>query len=159
MKKLLFLLLIPLVSFGQLKYKDLMKLDSKETYIQYMFDLQFSGIEGDDNNYALNPKKNDLGNNISTHFAYYFEDESTFYFEAMRMGTVTTIYGSYEELFRNDYDKVLKKVKRKCKFVFMRELYDNNFACYSCKDAEFEGYIGFSVIGRKGHIAQIKSIL
>ena len=39
--------------------------------------------------YALNPKKNDLGNNISTHFAYYFEDESTFYFEAMRMGTIT----------------------------------------------------------------------
>ena len=52
MKKLILLLLfIPLVSFGQLSYKELMKLDSKNAYLQYMFDLQFSAIEGDNNKF------------------------------------------------------------------------------------------------------------
>ena len=156
MKKLLFLF-IPLVSLGQLSYSGLMKIDSKNAYVQYMFDLQFSAIEGDDNNYALNPIKDDLGNEISTHFAYYF-DEVGFFFEAQRMGNVTNIYGSHKEIIANDYDKILKKVKRRCKYVFMRKINNDNYACYSCKDAEFEGYIGFSVMGTKGIIAQIKSI-
>ena len=158
MKKLLFLF-IPLISLGQLSYSGLMKIDSKNAYVQYMFDLQFSAIEGDDNNYALNPSNDDLGNDISTHFAYYFDvDDGAFFFQVQRMGTITNIYSSHKEIITNDYDKILRRVKRRCKYVFMRKINNDNYACYSCKDAEFQGYIGFSVIGTSGIIAQIKSI-
>ena len=43
MKKLILLLLfVPLVSLGQIKYKDLMKIDSQEAFEKLMFDEQFS---------------------------------------------------------------------------------------------------------------------
>ena len=46
MKKLILLLLfIPLFSFGQITYKDLMKLDSQDAFEKLMFDKRFSAIK------------------------------------------------------------------------------------------------------------------
>ena len=64
MKKLILLLLfIPLVSFGQISYKDVMQMNSKDKFIELMFDEQFSPIESESSgiNYALLPKKDEGG--------------------------------------------------------------------------------------------------
>ena len=46
MKKLIVLLLfIPLVSFGQLSYKDIMKIDSKDNFIKLMVENGYSSIQ------------------------------------------------------------------------------------------------------------------
>ena len=45
MKKLILLLLfIPLVSFGQVKYKDIRSIDSKDDFLKLMVDKKYSGI-------------------------------------------------------------------------------------------------------------------
>ena len=45
MKKLILLLLfVPIFSFGQITYKDLMKLDSQDAFEKLMFDKRFSSI-------------------------------------------------------------------------------------------------------------------
>tara|TARA_B100000900_G_scaffold166658_1_gene141473 strand:- start:743 stop:1261 length:519 start_codon:yes stop_codon:yes gene_type:complete len=159
MKKLILLLLfIPLVSFGQLSYKDIMKIDSKDTFKKYMFDKQFSSLGYEDGmtSYSLNPIEKD-GETLSTHFAYY-HDVVGFYFTIIRTGTNTNLYSGVVTdagVIDNDYDTILRKVKRKCEFLKMYEVNNDNYACYECKDAEFEGYLGFSVINSKGVISQI----
>ena len=160
MKKLLLLLLfIPLVSFGQIKYKDLMEISSQQAFEKLMFDEQFSATDQtDDYNsiyYALNPKTKD-GEIVSTHFAHYTPSLETFFFTIIREGTMFNTYTgvvSYEGILSNNYYTILKKAKRKCKFVKMYKLQNNNWACYDCKKAEFKGYLGFSVIAGQGAIA------
>ena len=162
MKNLLFLLLIPLVSFGQIKYKDIMQINSQETFEKLMFDKQFSSIDRIDDgygtlNYALNPNTED-GETKSTHFASWTPSINQFYFTFIRTGTSTNLYTgavTYTGVMANNYDTILKKVKRKCKFVQMYKVSNDNYACYTCKKAEFEGYLGFAVIGGQGAITNL----
>ena len=164
MKKLLFLLLfIPLVSLGQLKYKDIMKLDSKDAFEKLMFDKQFSITDQKDNynslHYALNPTYKD-GEVYSTHFAQYTPSIDSWFFTLIRRGTSTNLYSGVVTdagIMANDYDGILKKVKRKCEFVKMYTL-SATYACYTCKDAEFDGYIAFSIIDGQGAITTFKSL-
>jgi len=163
MKKLLFLLIIPCVSFGQIKYKDIMQINSQETFDNLMFDKQFSATDIGNDEYAtqyfaLNPKTKD-GEIVSTHFASWTPSQNRFYFTIMRIGTSRNLYTgavTWEGVMANNYDTILKKVKRKCKFVQMYKVDNDNYACYTCKKAEFEGYLGFAVIEGKGAITNLK---
>ena len=163
MKKLILLLLfIPLVSFGQIKYKDLIKIDSQEAFEKLMFDEQFSTTnEKDDYGtlfYALDPKADDDGGVISTKFATYTPVINKFFFTIIRTGTTTNLYTGVVTdagVITNDYDTMLRKAKRKCKFVKMFKPQTTNYACYSCKDADFEGYLAFGLVGGQGVITNI----
>ena len=42
---ILLLLFIPLVSFGQLSYKDIMKIDSKDNFIKLMIDKGYASTD------------------------------------------------------------------------------------------------------------------
>ena len=165
MKKLLVLfLLIPLLSLAQVSFNDLMELNSQQTFEKFMFDEQFSATDQtDDYNsiyYALNPKTED-GVVVSTHFAHYTPVLETFWFSFIREGKRFNTYTgvvSYEGVISNDYDTILKKAKRKCKFVKMYKLENDNWAIYDCKKAEFKGYLGFTVVGGQGAIANFTYI-
>ena len=160
MKKLILLLLfIPLASIGQLSFNDLMELNSQQAFEKFMFDEQFSATDQkDDYNsifYALNPSIED-GVVVSTHFAHYTPTLETFWFSFIREGKRFNPYTgvvSFEGVISNDYDTILKKAKRKCKFVKMYKLENDNWAIYDCKKAEFKGYLGFTVIAGQGNIA------
>ena len=41
-------------------------------------------------------------------------------------------------------------------FVKMHKIESTSYACYDCKQAKFEGYLGFSIVDGLGHIAQIR---
>ena len=165
MKKLfVLLLLIPIFSFGQIKFKDLMKIDSQEAFEKLMFDEQFSNTEKPDGldgvYYSLNPTTED-GEILSSHFATYTRVIDTFWFSFTRTGTSTNLYtGAVTNagVMANNYDTILKKVKRKCEFVKMYKVMENNFACYECKDAEFKGYLGFAIVNGLGTISNFNYI-
>ena len=161
MKKLILLLLfIPLVSFGQIKYKDIMKIKNQRAFEKLMFDKQFSETESDDDitlYYALNPKTVE-GEVRATKFASYTPVLFKFFFTIIRTGTSTNLYTGVVTdagIMANDYDSMLRKVKRKCKFVKMFKPQTTNYACYSCKDADFEGYLAFGLVGGQGVITNI----
>ena len=152
---ILLLLFTPLVSFGQLSYKDIMKIDSKDNFIKLMIDKGYastdkSSIEGQIN-FGYRPEKDDKGEYISTSFANYtfIEDLGLFSFQFSRP----------KYSFGDDpYDDILRKVKRKCKYLKVKTFGTDNYACYECKQAEFTGYIGFSNVGKSGLIGQFLSI-
>ena len=165
MKKLILLLFIPLVSFGQIKYKGLMKIDSQQAFEKLMFDEQFSPIEYTDDygsiQYALNPNTNESGEVVSSHFAQYSSQANMFYFTFIRKGTTTNTYTGVVTdvgIIANNYDTMLRKAKRKCKFVKMHKVELVNYACYTCKDAEFEGYLSFGLLESQGVVTNINYI-
>ena len=158
MKKLLFLL-IPLFAFSQITYKDIMNLDDKNSFIKLMFDKQFTSIENEDSvsdQYALNPDSEGNANQ----FSWYFNDTDFFFFQFIRTGLVPNyVTGRPREIvIENDYDNILKKVKRKCKFIKMYKVEKQNYACYECKEANFDDYLGFVVVGNAGIITQLRNI-
>ena len=159
MKKLLFLLL-PLFAFSQVSYKDIMQLDGKDSFVKLMFDKQYSAVEQEgyeSDHYALNP---DAEGNANS-FSWYFHDTDFFFFQFVRTGVVTNYYSGVTTdagIIANNYDNILKKVKRKCKFVKMYQVEKDNYACYDCKQANFDGYLGFVVVGNSGFISQIRNI-
>ena len=151
MKKLIVLLLfIPLVSFSQVTYDDIMKLDSRDAFIKFMFDAQFSFLpshsSGDDLAYALNPTEMDSSYPSSSHFANWFEDDF-FIFSFER---------SDAKVNENNYNTILKKVKSRCKFIEMRKITNSYYGCYECDDAKFKSKIlGFTIDGNRGEIIQM----
>ena len=140
MKKIVLILLFtPLISFGQVKYKDLMKIDSKDKFLKYMFDLGFSSLDGEDPyNYAFDPSYEN-GEPRSTHFAIWQEETDTFFFQIVRNAN-------------NDYDKIARKILKKCDFLKMVEIENNAYACYDCPDSH--DYIGMMVKDESGIISQ-----
>ena len=73
-KLILLLLFIPILSFGQISYKDIMKLDSKDAFQKLMIDKKMSMIEKNDDyfQYALTPRDKE-GETVSTLFGTYYD--------------------------------------------------------------------------------------
>ncbi len=142
-----------------------MKVDSKDAFINMMFDKQFSSVDNEldvegDLSYGITPKIVN-GEVQSTHFAHYSGETNSFFFSFTRTGTRTSNYTgavTYTGVLPNNYDEILKKAKRKCKFIKMNTVKKDTYACYKCKNAEFEGYLGFVTIDSNGIIAQIRYI-
>jgi hypothetical protein len=152
-KLLLLLLFIPLVSFGQnISFKDLMSIDSKNTFIKLMVENSFAAIDSEVGgvSYALTPEKGDKGQDISAAFAWFTYNQ--FIFQFSRTGTRP----NWEGIISNPYDELFSKVKRRCKFVKIKAVGKDNYACYDCRQAKYEGLIGFSAGNRNGIISQIK---
>ena len=154
MKKLLLLLLfIPLISLGQVKYKDIRSIDSKDDFLKLMVDKKYSGIESDvsEFSFALNPNEDGQ----SSSFAYYYTFNNTYEFEFVRTGTNTNMYTgaviSKDVVVANTYDPLLKKVKRRCEYVEIKTIGTRNYAIYDCdKYDRNDNLIGLTTSGQSG---------
>ena len=151
MKKLLFLsLFIPLISFSQVTYKDVMSISTKNTFLKVMLDNKYSKMESYSAElvFGLIPSENDT----SSSFAYYYSD-NRFMFQFVRTGTMYT--GTPKEkvvVMDNTYDGIYNKISEKCKLVSIREVDKKNYACYDCRKAKFDGLIGLTTSGQSGFI-------
>ena len=154
MKKLLILLLfIPLVSIGQVKYKDIRSIDSKDDFLKLMVDKKYSGIDSgvSEFSFALNPNEDGQ----SSSFAYYYTFNNTYEFEFVRTGTNTNMYTgaviSKDVVVANTYDPLLKKVKRRCEYVEIKTIGTRNYAIYDCdKYDRNDNLIGLTTSGQSG---------
>jgi len=158
MKKFLLLLLfIPLVSTGQtssgsstITFKDIMSIDSKDTFLKVMVDNKYSNDETrtSENTFSLNPDED----GASTSFARYYLN-NRFYFEFVRTGTMDL--GTPQEnegVIENTYDNIFEIINRKCKYVEVKKIDNLNYACYNCKKAKYDGLIAVAISGKKGII-------
>lgn len=154
MKKLILLLIIPIMSFSQITYKDIMKIDSEDAFIKLMFDKRFSAIEEVRENtqtYAYDPTDDDR----STAFGMYYKTKGAGDFFMFQFVKPDELYESFG--YATDYyEEILKKVERKCKFVKMYKVGKDNYACYECKQAKYMGLLGFTVANGMQHISQIR---
>ena len=151
MKKLILLLLfIPLISFSQVTYKDVMSIGTKNTFLKVMLDNKYSQMESDSAEllFGLIPSENDT----SSSFAYYYSD-NRFMFQFVRTGIRNKGEPNEEVVVMdNPYDTIYDKISEKCKLVSIREVDKKNYACYDCKKAKFDGLIGLTTSGQSGFI-------
>ena len=150
MKIVFILLFIPLISFSQVTYKDVMSISTKNTFLKVMLDNKYSQMESDSAElvFGLIPSENDT----SSSFAYYYSD-NRFMFQFVRTGTMYT--GTPQEkvvVMDNPYYAIYNKISEKCKLVSIREVDKKNYACYDCKKAKFDGLIGLTTSGQSGFI-------
>tara|TARA_B000000475_G_C15984787_1_gene442555 strand:+ start:801 stop:1268 length:468 start_codon:yes stop_codon:yes gene_type:complete len=142
MKKLLLLLLFPLISFSQVTYKDLLSINSLDQFKRVMIENDYDFVEKTETEtltYAISPTKNDEGELVSSDFANFHIDSTIFSF---------SWHESHFGKFR--YKVIYDEVKEKCKFskILETEDLDNDgkpidYACYTCPKSSV-GLIGFT---------------
>jgi len=156
MRILITLLFISFNSFGQIQYKDVMRIDSKDAFLQLMFDNGFSSVEYEGQNdaditYLLNPIKDDDGEWLSSQLAQWWGRSDNFFFSFTRTNTNNNVVD-------NTYDEIYERVKRRDNFYKMYSSGKTTYACYVCHKGKFEGYLCFTINEGNGQIAQLRYI-
>ena len=154
MKKLILLLFIPLVSFGQ-TFDDLMGIDSKEKFIRTIVEIGYERVsnEGSVITYAYSPSYSEDEETTSTLWAYHYQqdDEGGVVFLQIQ---VRNFFGL--ETDNNKYDKIFDVAKEKCEYA---ELMENPFnegdemVTYACDWQGTRRMIAFSKKDGQGSIA------
>ena len=113
---LLVMFLVPLLSFSQVTFNDLMSIDSKDTFIKLMIDSEYSGISSDESDisFALIPTEY----YSSSSFAYYYSDTNTFEFKFQREKTIKNSDGG-NVFVENAWGKMYRQLKRRCNFLLI----------------------------------------
>ena len=152
MKKLILLLLfIPLISFGQVTYKDVISISSTEMFKKVMIENEFEYMEGDGYStedilvYGQLVFRDDDGKITgSDNLAYYLKKGNRFNFQFLN-----SIFG------KDEYSLIYDKVKEECKFYKIINFSESDYACYSCPDSSV-GKIGFSKVDGVGMILNFR---
>jgi hypothetical protein len=139
MKWLIFLF-IPLISFSQVTYEDMLSINSLDQFKRVMIENDYEFIEKNEKEtltYAMYPTKNDKGEIESTDWAYFSPEYNSYIFRF-----VNSLWGSFT------YDDIYDIVKEKCKFSEILDTKDDDdkpidYACYTCPESSV-GKIGFT---------------
>ncbi len=155
MKKLLFLLVfIPLVSFGQIAFKDVMSISSLDQFKRVMIENNYEFDNGKDGYilYGLNIVKDSIKGNKSSSWAFYDGTDNRWGLTFNRTNIMSNFFGTDADNSENPYDLILEEVKEKCKFYKIINENDKDYACYSCASSTYKGKIGFMVFEGTGFI-------
>jgi hypothetical protein len=155
MKKLILLLFIPLISFSQISFKDVMLISSLDQFKRVMIENNYESSESDNAGmivYGLNIAKDSIKGNSSSSWAFYDETDNKWGLTFNRTNLLSTFLGTDADNSENPYDLILEEVKEKCKFYKIITESDNDYACYSCASSTYKGKIGFMVFEDAGLI-------
>jgi hypothetical protein len=152
MKKLLLLLLFPLLSFSQISYKDVMSISSADIFKKVAIEngYEFSQNDGDWVDYGLNIVKDSINGDKSPAWLYYNTKDDRFSLVFSR--TSTNLFGVKENRNDGTYDYIVKDIKEKCKYYKIQNYKGTDFVTYSCSDSSYKGKIGFVINGDEGII-------
>tara|TARA_B110000093_G_scaffold181150_1_gene224585 strand:- start:253 stop:696 length:444 start_codon:yes stop_codon:yes gene_type:complete len=143
MKKVIIILLFPLVGFSQISYKDIMSIDSEKMFKKVMIENSW---RNSNSNYE---EKKERENNGRLHYRWYSEVGSInidgwYYFEK----------GSFDFLFLypqiKTFNSIWDEVKKRCVFFDVID----DYVCYDCIQSKYKGVIGFKKIQEFGVIEQ-----
>ena len=141
MRKLLILLLfVSFNSFGQ-SYYDIMSMKDLSSFQRVMIEngFQYDSKQSNENQKwynALDETKGGLYDSSIGMFSLYFSK--------------TRLLGGVAD--DTPYDEIYERVKKLCTFAKIHSIENLDYACYKCNDAQFEGYIGFTVAEGSGLI-------
>ena len=152
MKKLIILLLFPLVSFSQITYKDVMSINNEKMFKKLMIENYFEKDKSDNDwiTYGYEIQKDSINGNKAKKWGYYNSDDDGF----LLVFSIEGIFGLIDE---SDYDNIVKGIKKNCTYYDIitytnedDEEYD--YVCYSCSERKYKGKIGFMIIEDAGLI-------
>ena len=143
MKKLLLLLLIPIVSLGQnFDYDDLKYIDSVKKFKKFAFENEFIKVDEDPIRLVYAYEYNS-DNELASIWAYFYKDG---YFDFL-------IYKYTDGSTHHIFNRILEQVKSICTFFDITISDANEYFCYSCTGSAYPGKICFRRGDKKDYIA------
>ena len=164
MRKLLLLLLIPIISYSQISYKDVMSINSEKMFKKVMIEngYEFGEIDEDGIVYGFDIIRDSIEGNKSTKWGWYGVNDG-FTLTFSRNSSLNTFLNLKEDRSENEYDLIIKEIKKNCKY-FDILTYTNeddeelDYVCYSCSESKYKGKIGFMISEGWGYIKHFINI-
>jgi hypothetical protein len=137
MKKLIILLLFPLVSFSQITFNELMSISDEKMFKKVMIENSW---RNKNNNYE---EKLERENNGRLYYRWYEESsiviDGWYYFGEERFGFLFL----YPQI--KTFNSIWDIVKKRCVFFDVID----DYVCYDCSGSKYKGVIGFKTINKK----------
>jgi len=146
-KLLLLLLFVPLMSLGQ-SYKDVMSINSLDTYKKVAIEnaYEFDNVDEDDwVTYGYNIVRDSINGNKSSKWMYYSKTEGKFTLLFSRKGK--GLFGNTIDIdnSENEYDLIVADIKEKCKYYKIINYKGIDYVSYSCSESSYKGKIAFVI--------------
>jgi hypothetical protein len=165
MKKLLLLLLIPIISYSQISYKDVMSINSQKMFKKVMIEngYEFGQSDEVDIIYGFDIVRDSIDGMKSTKWGRYGADDDGFTLSFSRNTQLNTFLNLKEDRSENEYDLIIKEIKKNCKYFDIityttEEDEELDYVCYSCSESKYKGKIGFMISEGWGYIRHFVNI-
>tara|TARA_B110000858_G_C17556300_1_gene360455 strand:- start:166 stop:651 length:486 start_codon:yes stop_codon:yes gene_type:complete len=155
MKHLLILLFIPILSYSQISYEDVMSIKSVDIFKKVMIEngYEFDTLDTDGYlSYGFNLTKDSTGNSQSSRWMIYNINDDSFIMMFPRKNWITNFYDPKLESSKNNYDSIVKDIQEKCKYYKITNFKGTDYVTYSCSESSYKGKIGFVVSDGNGYI-------
>ena len=150
MKKTLFLLLfIPILSYSQITYDEVMSIDSTDSFIRVMIENGYEKIDDRSNDSLSVYGINLTTDSMSSSFCFYGVYSQKYILSFNRTSFLTKMGIEDHD---NPYDLIVKDIKEKCDYHKIINDMDTDFVSYFCKDSKYDGMIGFTIRDGWGYI-------
>jgi hypothetical protein len=155
MKKLFLLLFIPILSYSQISYKDVMSINSEDTFKKVVIENGYEFNDIDEEGwitYGFNIERDSIEGNKSSKWGAYNKNDGKFTFQFNRRTLLGNFLGSEDDTSKNRYDLIVKDIKEKCKYYKIINYNGIDYVTYSCSESSYKGKIGFVVSEGSGII-------
>jgi hypothetical protein len=155
MKKLFLLLFIPILSYSQISYKDVMSINSEDTFKKVVIENGYEFNDIDEEGwitYGFNIERDSIEGNKSSKWGVYNKNDGKFTFQFNRRTLLGNLLGSEDDNSKNPYDLIVKDIKEKCKYYKIINYKGTDYVTYSCSESSYKGEIGFVVSEGSGII-------
>ena len=154
MKTLLLLLFIPILSYSQISYKDVMSIKSVDMFKKVVIENGYEYDSMDDDGwltYGFNIVKDSTGSK-STKWMLYNTNDDRFTLSFGRRTLLGNFLGTDDDTSENPYDLIVKDIKEKCKYYKIINYKGTDYVTYNCSESSYKGKIGFVVSEGSGII-------
>ena len=158
MKNLFLLLFIPILSYSQISYKDVMSINSEDSFKKVVIENGYEFNDIDEEGcitYGFNIERDSIEGNKSSKWGVYNKNDGKFTFQFNRRTLLRNLFGSEDDNSKNSYDLIVKDIKEKCKYYKIINYKGTDFVTYSCSESSYKGKIGFVVSEGSGIIRHI----
>ena len=147
MRLLFVLLFIPLMSFSQLSYNDLMSIRSIDTFKKVAIEngYEFDSADKDWITYGYNIARDSINGNKSSSWSSYNSKDHRWSFQISRTDKLSTFLNTNPDNSNNWYDLIVKDIKEKCKYFKILAYDEIDYVTYSCSESSYKGKIGFAI--------------
>ena len=147
MKRLLLLLFIPILSYSQISYKDVMSIKSVDMFKKVLIENGYEYDSLDDDGwltYGFNIVKDSTGSKSSKWMNYNTKDDR-FTLSFSRTNQVDKFFNQQTDTSKNPYDLIVKDIKENCKYYKIINYKGIDYVTYGCSESTYKGKIGFMV--------------
>jgi len=166
MKRLIFLLFIPIISYSQISYKDVMSINSEKMFKKVMIENGYEVGQSPDEDYityGFDIERDSLDGMKSNKWGWYGVEDDGFVLTFSRNTLLNSFLNLKEDRSENEYDLIIKEIKKNCKYfdILTHTTEDDeelDYVCYSCSESKYKGKIGFMISEGWGYIRHFVNI-